>query len=303
MLQFELKTNWHFRTIGLGTVNYRAASKRLAKEAKSTGIFKTSIGYNEKILKDFSPKFWNDHKTILKARTPGFGWYVWKPEFIKICLANIPQGHGLMYCDAGNYISTKKSDLELLSTYFNLASEQNIVASNDQNFVEEQYSSADLMNLLLLDSKDRKSNQFMAGFLLITNTPEGINFANSWSTLACINDHNYLIPESNVSDIKGFDTHRHDQAILSCLLKRNSKISVKIGDKINDGCIRAVRHRFGYRFKNPNFVSMVFYKTIAIISRFRLAVERRIFKNALYLRPNSHLTYKIEFIENQNNEY
>ena len=111
-----------------------------------------------------------------------------------------------------------------------------------------------------------------------------------------INNHNYLIPESNVSSIKGFDTHRHDQAILSCLLKSNSKQSVKIGDKFNDGCIRAVRHRFGYRYENPNFKSIVFYKIIALISRFKLALERRIFKNALYLRPKPHLNFLFNII-------
>jgi len=292
MNQVKLKTNWHFRTIGLGTINYRAASKRLASEAEATGLFQTAVGCDEKFLREFSVEFWRDHKSVLKARVPGFGWYVWKPEFIRLSLENIPVGHGLMYCDAGNYISQEKLSLELLSTYLNLASEQNIIASNNQNFIEEQYSSADLMNFLSLGVKERKSNQFMAGFLLITNTLEGRTFINNWSSLACVNNHNYLIPESNLSTIKGFDTHRHDQAILSCLLKSISKQSVNIGDKFNDGCVRAVRHRFGYRYKNPNYASKVFYKTISLFSRFKLALERRIFRNALHQRPNPHLNYQ-----------
>ena len=84
-----------------------------------------------------------------------------------------------MYCDAGNYISTTNSDLDLLSTYLNLASEHNIVASNSQDFIEERYSSADLMNLLSLDAKSRKTNQYRQNssfhytpFLLINFLPQ-----------------------------------------------------------------------------------------------------------------------------------
>ena len=131
----------------------------------------------------------------------------------------------------------------------------------------------------------------MAGFLLVTNTIEGRTFINEWRSLACMNNHNYLIPESNATFVKGFDTHRHDQAILSCLLKNFSKQSVKIGDKFSDGCIRAVRHRFGYRYKDPNPIVKVFFKTISMLSRYRLALERRIFSNALYQRPKPHVNY------------
>ena len=28
--------NWHFRTLGMGTINYRKAAKRLAKEVESS---------------------------------------------------------------------------------------------------------------------------------------------------------------------------------------------------------------------------------------------------------------------------
>jgi hypothetical protein len=109
--------------------------------------------------------------------------------------------------------------------------------------------------------------------------------------LACINNHNYLIPESNSTFVKGFDTHRHDQAILSCLLKSLSKQSVIIGDKFNNGCIRAVRHRFGYRFKNPNSILKGYYKIISLFSRYKLALERRIFNKALHQRPKPHMNY------------
>lgn len=293
MVDFKLKTTWHFLTIGLGTINYRAASKRFAEEANSTGMFQTSNGYTEKDLKRMSPQFWSDHKNVLKARIHGFGWYLWKPELIRTCLNQIPPGHGLMYCDAGNYISSEKSDLDLLSKYLNLATKHNILASNDQNFIEEHYSSQELMNLLSLTNEQRKSNQFMAGFILIVNSPEGRTFANSWSSIACSNDHNYLLPKSSFSPIKGFVNNQHDQAIFSCLLKSQKKPSIKIGDKFNLGCVRALRHRYGFKYDNPKLISVILYRSIANISRIKLALERRIFKKNPSLRPTQHFKYGI----------
>lgn len=293
MVDFKLKTTWHFRTIGLGTINYRAASKRLAREALSTGLFQTSNGYSEKDLKHMSPQFWSDHKNVLKARIHGFGWYLWKPELIRTSLNQIPLGHGLMYCDAGNYISLEKSDLALLSNYLNLATKHNILASNDQDFIEEHYSSQELMDLLSLTNEQRKSNQFMAGFILIVNSPEGRTFANSWSSIACANDHNYLLPKLSFSPMKEFVNNQHDQAIFSCLLKNQNKPSIKIGDKFNPGCVRALRHRYGFKYDNPSLISVNLYKSIAIISRIKLALERRIFKNSFSLRPTQHFKFEI----------
>jgi len=288
MLPNGLKTIWHFRTIGLGTLNYRAASRRLAKEVSSTGLFQTSIGYDEKFIKQSSPVFWRNHQNILKARTHGFGWFIWKPEFIKLCLAQIPRGHGLMYCDAGNYVSSNKTDIDTLKLYLNAAFENNIVGSNSQNYIEEEWSSTEIMDLFGLKEIDRKSNQFLGGFLLVVNSEEGNLFVKTWSKTACLNKHEYLIP-SLVSQTNGISVnHRHDQSILSCMLKKQFKPSVHIGDKSIPGCVRAVRHRYGYSLNCGNYFKIVFFRLISSFSRVRLAIERRIVKNSLYLRPLEH---------------
>ena len=111
---------------------------------------------------------------------------------------------------------------------------------------------------------------------------------NSWRNLACLNDHEYLIPSTTQSLNPNFDTHRHDQAILSCLLKKYQKQGVYIGDKQNLGCVRAVRHRFGYSYKNPNCISKVIFDLIYFVSRVKLGLEHRIFFKSLTLRPKSH---------------
>ena len=271
----SLTNVWHFRTIGLGSINYRVGSNRLAREVSRIGLFSTSIGYDERFLKKFSPNFWNAHRGFLKARNPGYGWWVWKPEFIRMCLERIPEGHGLMYSDAGNYIGSTISDLETLTAYLNFANMHNVIGSNSQNFIENDWSSKELMDLMNLEESARNSNQFLGGFLLVTNTPEGRAFIAEWADLVCTENHKFLIPGPV-----------GEQSILSCLLKRESKPSVYIGDKSNLGSIRAVRHRYGFPFYNANKASVFTFKTIFLLSRIRLAFERRLFPGVNNRRPH-----------------
>jgi hypothetical protein len=278
----ELNSVWHFRTIGLGTVNYRAAAKRLASEAWSTGLFETALGYDEKYLKINSPLFWNNHKAILKPRTHGFGFYIWKPFFIKLELSKIPENHGLMYCDSGNLISNHESDLNTLKSYFNLASNINLVGSNSQRFVEKDWSPNDLMDYLGLSDEDRSSKQFLGGFLLITNTPEGRAFITKWANLTCQDNHQFLLANTIDGISRDIKNLSYDQAILSCLLKSESKPAVQIGDKVTQGCVRAARHRYGYSLESNNFIIKSWFIFIALASRIKLAFERRIYKKSIY---------------------
>jgi len=264
------------------------ASSRLAQEAKLTGLFETSVAHRENILRKEAPTFWKEHRKVLKARVPGYGWWIWKSEYIRLALRNIPEGHGLMYCDAGNYISNQKEDIKLLISYLNLTSEKYIIGSSSQDFIEEQSSSRQLMDHLKLSLEDRLSNQFMAGFLLIMNNKEGIEFVNKWCDLTCESNHKYFFPETNNTNFKNVILPSYDQSIFSCLLKSYSKPSINIGDKSNPGCVRAVRHRLGSKYINPSIISISFFKCILFLSKIRLAFERRVFINSLKIRPENH---------------
>lgn len=283
-----LTGKWHFRTIGMGTINYRAAAKRLAKEVFTTGLFDSSIGHDENFLKKELPDFWINHKRVLKARIHGFGWWVWKPEYIRMSLSKIPSGDGLLYLDAGSFISPDPIDLKLLIEYLNMAMRESIVGSNSQDFLEEDYTSAEILDRLELSNRDRKSNQFYGGFLMLRNNSKANDLVNEWSELICKDNHAFLLPKRSSNDPKEFIHHAHDQAILSCLLKKYSAKSVKIGDKNSNGCIRLVRHKFGHKYLKPSLTSRYFYQAINFISRIKLAIERRFFKNFLSIPSINH---------------
>ena len=281
--------NWHFRTIGMGTINYRKAAKRLAQEVESTGLFISSIGSSEEFLINRSKEFWKNHEEVLKARVPGFGWWIWKPEFIARCLEEIPEGDGILYLDAGSYVANSQAALLEIQRMLILASKESVVAAHGQPFVESNYSSTELMDLLRLTPSQRKSPQHWAGFLLVSNNQKGRRFVDDWRHLACVNQHEYLIPSQRVPRDSQLIHHMYDQAILSCLVKSNGETSIEIGDKQIDGAIRGIRHRYAYGSNEKRSFVILFYRLIGFASKTRLAMEHRIFRDSLSKRPSDHV--------------
>lgn len=287
--------NWHFRTIGMGTFNYRRAAKRLSQEVYATGRFKTSIGANERFLKNSSTRFWKEHSNVLHSRTPGFGWWIWKPEFVKVCLDQIPRGDGLFYLDAGTVLGNSLEDLDLLDALLKDGEIEPLIGSNSQSFAEYKYSSNALMSYCNLEDSQRTSNQFWAGFFMVQNNAPGITFVNSWKQMLCQDNHRFLInKEDNFLENPDLIHHMYDQAVFSCLMKASMGKSISIDETGQSGLIRPLRHRYGYGFfESPNCIRF-FYHVLAFLSKVKLYVERRLISNSLQMAPNNHSTNDLE---------
>jgi hypothetical protein len=272
----------------MGTINYRKSASRLASEVMSSGLFTSSIGWSEVYLQENSPEFWKNHAAILKARVPGFGWWIWKPEFIRLSLNEIPEGDGLFYLDAGSFVDTTEKGLRQLNSYFDLGEVHSVLAAHGQEFREKNYSSSKLMIHLELSSAQQDSFQHYAGCLFVRNNRQGRDFIDEWSHLACANQHEFLYPIERTSEDNDLVHHMYDQAILSCLIKSHNFPSIEIGDKGKDGAIRVLRHRFAFGLYERKSSTLIFYRFVSILSRIKLAIEHRIFRKSLKLRPLDH---------------
>ena len=280
---------WHFRTLGMGSLNYRATARRLAREASSTGLFETSLGLNEKDFRNADADFWRDHRNVLHARVPGFGWWVWKPYFILHHLLSIPEGDGLLYLDAGCVIKGDEESVLRIKEYMELASARSMLGSNTDFFPEEQYTSRDLLDYFNLNVQQRRESQYCAAIVFIINNSKGRAFARDWCHLVCVDDHKWLLPfKTDVANHRDFKHHMHDQASLSCLMKTYCGLSIHTGNKDVDGAIRLARHRYGYDFQESRWHIKYFFQFFYVLNRIHLAFQRRIFPGSLSRRPNSH---------------
>lgn len=281
--------NWHFRTLGMGSVNYRSAARRLAQEASRTGLFETSVGFNERDFRIENSDFWKDHKSVMHSRVPGFGWWSWKPYFILNSLLSIPEGDGLLYLDAGSVIKSDEESVLKIREYMDLISASSIMGSNTDFFPEEKYTSRDLLDYLRLTNQQRSESQYCAAIAFIVNDSKGRAFVREWCYLVCVDDHKWLIPlETNVAIHKDFKHHMYDQSSFSCLMKTYFGLSVDTGNKDVDGAIRLARHRYGFGLQESRPHIKFFFQFLHLANRVNLAIQRRLFKGSLVRRPNSH---------------
>lgn len=288
-LEVANPVNFHFCTLGMGTINYRGAARRLANEASSTGLFVKSFGHDEKYLRKNVRAFWSRHRSVLKPRVPGFGWWIWKPTYISAILKSIPENDVLMYLDAGSYIGTTSEDKEVLRKYLELAALHHVVGSSSQSFSDEEYCSKGYLDFLSVSEADRKSNQFWAGFLIVKNSNEGRKLVERWRELTCERNHGYLLPVRDCDlEVPGFIHHMYDQALLSPLLKKSNAIDVFVGDRTSDAAIRMSRHRFAFKVGEERKLVVLTFRALSQMSRVNLGIQRRIIRNSLTIRPSSH---------------
>lgn len=281
---------WHFRTIGMGSINYRLASRRLAIEATSTGLFQTSQGLTESEFAKLSPIFWQQHRNVLKPRVPGFGWWVWKPYFILETLLALPEGDGLLYLDAGSVIKQDAKSIAEIQKHMALTVLQGVTGSNSDSYEEQMYSSNDILNHFSLSNSQRLDSQYYGGLLYVINTQEGRHFVREWCRLVCEEEHRWLLPkEFVVPNHVDFHHHMHDQAILSCMMKAGSKIPVEVGNEGVEGPIRLARHRYGYSFFERRVLVRLPFEVINLLQRYFLALQRRILRKSMTRRPKSHI--------------
>ena len=261
----------------MGSINYRLASKRLAREVDSTGLFASSIGLTERFIKEESPVFWKTHKYLLKSYILGYGFWIWKADLIRTLLSQIPENEILLYMDAGSFVDTSSQMRAELASLLTIISKSNFGGSNSQEFREKDFCSSDLLNYLKVSEDDRCSNQFYGGFIFVRNCKEGRNLVNEWVALTCKQNHRFLIPRNFVTkNDESFVHHAYDQAIISCLLKNRGATRVRVGDRVTKGSIRLVRHRLATRYEKPNPIAAGIFKGIAYLSKLKNAILRRL---------------------------
>jgi len=247
------------------------------------------LGLDERDFRLANPDFWRDHKSVLHARVPGFGWWSWKPYFILSSLLSIPEGDGLLYLDAGSVIKNDKESVNKIKEFMAFTAVTGIMGSNTDFFPEELYTSRDLLDYLELTDQQCKESQYCAAILFITNDKRGRAFVREWCHLVCVDDHKWLIPlDTKVANHPEFKHHMHDQSTFSCLMKKYCGLSVDTGNRDVDGAIRLARHRYGFKFQESRVYIKLFYQSLSLFTRAHLAIQRRLFRGSLTLRPISH---------------
>jgi len=208
---------YHFITFA--TNNYLDDAKELCKSATNIGGFDTTTIYN---LDDLDEVFKIKNNKILSEKR-GSGFWLWKPYIIQKKLLEIDDNDILCYCDS-SYLFLK--NIKQYSD--NWLSNKNIVAfhnkPNETSWIERNFTKFDTLVLMniprQLHENYKNSYQVWAGFVLFRKTLNTIRFTGEWLTYA--QDDRIITDTKSIfgpEDSKFID-NRHDQSVLSILLKK-----------------------------------------------------------------------------------
>ncbi|MFZ3272915.1 MAG: hypothetical protein WA143_01435 [Lutibacter sp.] len=272
----------YFITYGSGKFKY--STKRLSKEAESLGFFSKIIVFTENDLPlciKSSPLFYNNK---------GGGFWLWKPYIIDKILNEIDEGDVVVYSDAGNELLNS----DKWNEYFNLLKNYNtIFFQYRENFdygwnkFNPEYNDSPKLkfwtkkstvdhfrNLFYSDKDWLEKNKILAGLIFIKKSKKSHHFFKEWLNNMLFFPHIVfdLFENEKGNQIEGFAQHRHDQSILSILVRhyeksKNLLILNEEFETANNGQIvrtsrkidprkshfeifRKIKNRFKFIFKN-----------------------------------------------------
>ena len=228
---------------------------RIKYEANSMKCFNGINCYTEK---DFDSEYWNKHKDNFKG-TRGFGYWAWKPYFLKKKLSEMNDGDIVVYADTGCMLL--KDNVEELKRWFGIAyaSESGILSPCFGPYLEHEWSRYDLYDYINKTyNKDNidifdKAIQCGAGVLIICKNDNSVDFVNQWNDIMSNHFHLCTDEPSSLPNHPNFHENRHDQSAFSMLSKIygietiNTKDGIINKDKSPIICTRCKNDRYTWQ--------------------------------------------------------
>jgi hypothetical protein len=186
--------------------------KRIELEALNSEFFNKVVTFSEDFL---------DEKTLnyCYSNGRGFGYWSWKSYIVYEYMKKLDYGDILVYSDAGNTINVNGKDrfkfyIDYLSQDYN-----DSIFFHMPQHLEKTWTKMDAIDFL--DSYDLiDTGQIAACSFLIKKTDRTVELVKKWRDVCY--DHKNLIDdtESKIENDGTFSEHRHDQSILSILVKK-----------------------------------------------------------------------------------
>lgn len=198
---------------------YKKSSERLKGQAEDFNLFHGIFIYDERSLGTDFVETMKDH---MWPGSRGYGYWVWKPYIILETLKNIQDGDVLVYVDTGYHLNS-----HALVKFVDYWKE---VKANSSGFLlprlyngEKKWTKGDLLDYFHVrdDSNIIDTPQYEAGLVFIRKSPKTVSIIRTWLNTFYVNFQLADDTPSSSENLPGFIEHRHDQSILSILLKIN----------------------------------------------------------------------------------
>lgn len=210
-------------TFGAGLPNWRAAARRLGRQARESGLFTQVAVITDRSLPSQFPDFWNSHRSMLQSSIRGYGYWMWKPYLIGRLMREWSNDIDfLIYLDSGCEINMTRESVQRWEGYLDLAAgNEGRFAMSLPGHAEQDWSKSDTMEFLGLTREQRASDQIQATVSLFANSPLNLEFTDQWLSSCLQNNYHFVDDSPSVTpNAPTFIEHRHDQSIFSGLFKQ-----------------------------------------------------------------------------------
>jgi hypothetical protein len=208
------KPDIHCLTFGGGAEQFRAAARRLARQAAASGFFTAVTAVTDlELLED--EQFRAGHGAFVARNPRGFGYWLWKPYLLLRKLRSVRDGDIVFYCDAGCEINPLGA--KIFAEYVSLLRQHELLLFRLPH-LNEHWTKGDLLDRYPALSGQR---QIMGTVFAVRASDATRAFAQAWYDLCCADDYHYLDDTKSVAPNRpGFMEHRHDQCCLSAVVSR-----------------------------------------------------------------------------------
>jgi hypothetical protein len=194
--------------ITYGDQKFVNSKKRICHEASS--LFDVVIPYGPE-----------DTSIEVNNNVRGGGFWLWKRQIVKKTLSIMNDGDLLLYCDAG---CTINPDRYRLQEYFDMTEHMLFFKLGHQ---EKLWTKEDAFHYFSSPDEHRESVQILATAFIIKKTPESVQFVDTW----CDVPYQLFTDTCVLPNCADFRDHRHDQSVLSLLVKNNQGVCVCLEDE------------------------------------------------------------------------
>lgn len=270
-----------FVTFGDGSRDFRAAGRRIARQAAKTKIFDKIYSYDYARLKSDHPDYWRQHREFILGHRRGGGYWIWKSFIIHAVLQGMKENDVLVYSDAGCEIDDRLIESfskihpgDFDATLFELEGHSNEAWTNELT-----------LKALGVHQDISKLNQLVGTVVLMKNNLSSRSLVQEWMRL-CHSFGYALVIDVKNDKRSAFREHRHDQSILSIITRQrimSGDCRVKI-QSINfidwdGGGLLACRNKSGYSLAVQSSFMFKYIRKFENLIRKFLSSENRYFES------------------------
>lgn len=215
-------------TFSDGSYAFRAAGRRLAREADSSGWFsQQSEHWTVDTLRSKIPNFFTEHKHFIADHPKGYGLWIWKPAILSYLIDNLEDGEMVLLLDAGCQLNTNHNSWSRFQDYVDICRTSDLLvmqlADNSFGFkklTDAAWTKLSTLNFLDPNSVFRNTNQIQSGIIFAIKSDKSQRIANKWMTSCIESKYSFLVdPLETESQTDDFIQHRWEQSILSLIVK------------------------------------------------------------------------------------